>query len=75
MNRDRAAELASRERKVDVESLAHEQAEQIGFNLGQKLEQIRISASEHVNKITKIYGIKAVVAIQLIDEKTGNVLR
>jgi hypothetical protein len=61
-----------RKRKVDVEKLDEGQIESIGEALGKKIGTITDKAAEDVNAIMNIYGIRAKVVIQLLDEKTGN---
>ncbi len=61
-----------RSRKVDVEKLDEDQLDSIGFELGKRIGAITDKAAADVNEIMNIYGIKAKVVIQLLDEKTGN---
>ena len=64
--------IRKRDRKVDVEKLDETQLDSIGEALGKKIGAISDKAAEDVNQIMNIYGIKAKVVIQLLDEKTGN---
>lgn len=66
--------IEKRARKVVIENLSDEQADSIGFQLGERLGKICDKAAQEVNEITKIYGVTAKVVIQLIDEKTGKPL-
>jgi hypothetical protein len=66
-----AGNIRERQRKVELAALAPEQVEQIGFQLGKKAGEIADKAAEEINKITQIYGLKAKIAIQWIDAKTG----
>jgi hypothetical protein len=64
----------SKEKQVDVEELTEEQAKEIGLELGRKLGAIGDEAAAKANKLTEVYGFKTVVAIQLVDIKTGQIL-
>ena len=69
-----AENLKKRKRKVDLTKMTDEQAELIGEQIGKKIGEIGDAAAAKINEITKIYGLKAKIAVQLINEKTGQVL-
>ena len=64
--------VSERKRKVDLNSLSEDQAELVGEQLGKKIGEIGDHAAKKINELTKIYGLSAKVAVQLIDIKTGN---
>ncbi len=66
--------IKNRRRKVDVDSMAPADAENVGNELGKRITAITEKAAEEVNRLTQIYGIKAKVAIQLINEQTGETI-
>ena len=47
-----------RVRKVNVESLSYEDAEQLGVEIGRKLAEIAQEAAEKANRMLKIYGLE-----------------
>lgn len=53
-----------RARKVDVEKLTNEQADQIGEEIGRKLSDIAKEAAEKANKLLKIYGLETKMAFE-----------
>lgn len=63
--------IKDRRRKVDVDSIPVADVEAVGEALGKKISSITDKAAEEVNKLTEIYGLKAKVAIQFVNAKTG----
>lgn len=63
--------LAERRKQVDLENLSPEDAERIGEEVGKKIGAICSDAEAQINNILAVYGEKCVVAIQIIDKKTG----
>jgi hypothetical protein len=57
--------LKERKRKVDVEKLSVEQAEKIGVELGNKLNEIVDEAVAKSNKILEVYGCKAIMQLEV----------
>jgi len=66
--------VSERKRKVDLNTLSEDQAELVGEQLGKKIGEIGDVAARKINELTKIYGLSAKVAVQLIDIKTGNIV-
>ena len=48
-----------RERKVNVSNMTNEQVDQLSDQIGEKVKQDVDSCVERVNKILRIYGMKA----------------
>ena len=63
-----------RSRKAPIETMTSKEVEDIGMSLGSKIGEIGDKAAEEINRFAKVFGIKAKVAIQLYDEKTGQIL-
>ena len=63
-----------RERKVALENLNSKEVEDLGMSLGTKLGEIGDKAAEEMNKYAKVFGMKVKVAVQLYDDKTGQIL-
>ena len=56
-------ELNERERKVDVNKLTMEEADNLSAQIGEKVREICDEAAAKVNAILKIYGMSAKIAI------------
>lgn len=52
-----------RERKVDIEKLTPEQADQISVQIGEKVKEINNKAVAEVNRLLNIYGMEAKMSI------------
>jgi hypothetical protein len=70
----KGAKNTKKKRSVNLEKLAPQQAEQLGEELGKQLGLIAKEAEEKANKLAQVYGIKVVMALQLVDPKTNNLL-
>lgn len=57
--------MIDRERKVDIDKLTPEQADQLSAQIGEKIREIADKAVEDSNRILKIYGMEAKMAIQI----------
>lgn len=54
-----------RERKVNIEQLTLEQADQLSAQLGEKVKEINDRAIAEVNKLLNIYGMEAKMAVAI----------
>jgi len=50
--------MEERVRKVDLEKLSEEEADQLSQRIGEKLRQIMDKACDEANRIAQIYGIQ-----------------
>lgn len=70
----KAKKVSERKKKVNINSLSGDQAELVGEQIGKKIGEIGDQAARKINELTKIYGLSAKVAVQLVDTKTGNTI-
>lgn len=68
-----ASKTVKRKKKIDLKRLPLEQVEALGHDLGKAISVVGKSAAEQVNELVSIYGLKAVIHVQLVDAKTGKV--
>jgi len=63
--------MEERVRKVNVEALSVERAEELSQQIGEKVVKIQTEAIEKINKILSIYGMKAELAVTIskLEEK------
>lgn len=54
-----------RQRKVDINKLNQEQADEIQAELSRKIKDICDNACEEANKYLKVYGLKAIMLIDI----------
>jgi hypothetical protein len=57
--------MKERVRKVDVNSLTPERADELAAQIGDKVVQIQKEALEKINKVLKVYGMKASLSVQI----------
>lgn len=57
--------MENRERKVDVEQLTADQADNLSVLLGEKVKEINDKAVSEVNRILNIYGLEAKMLIKI----------
>ena len=55
--------MVNRERKVDVNKLSTEEADQLGVQIGDKVRGICDEAALKINQILGVYGMSAKIAI------------
>lgn len=56
--------------EVDIESLSQEEANQLGQELGLVIGQVGDKAALELNEMLAKYGLKAKIAVQILDKKT-----
>lgn len=57
--------MDERVRKVDVETLSQEQADELSKQIGDKVVKIQTEALEKINKILNVYGMKAEMSVKV----------
>lgn len=57
--------MEERARKVDVNKLTPERADELSKQIGDKVVQIQTEAIEKINKVLKVYGMKATISVQI----------
>jgi hypothetical protein len=57
--------LAERRRKVDVEKLSIDEADQLSEQIGTRTREICDDAANKINAILNIYGLQAKIAIAI----------
>ncbi|OQW46494.1 MAG: hypothetical protein A4S09_16385 [Proteobacteria bacterium SG_bin7] len=57
--------MEERVRKVDVNKLTPERADELSKQIGDKVVQIQTEALEKINKVLKVYGMKASLSVQI----------
>lgn len=57
--------MINRERKLNVEQLTPEQADQLSVQIGEKVREIEDKAIADTNRILNIYGMEAKMAIKI----------
>jgi hypothetical protein len=71
----KAKPIKERKRKVNLDTLAPEQADDIGFQLGKKTGEIGDKAIAEINKILEPYGLAAKFQVMYINKKTGEAVQ
>ena len=63
--------MNERVRKVDVNSLTKERADELSKQIGDKVVQLQTEALEKINKVLSIYGMKAEMSVKIskLEEK------
>jgi hypothetical protein len=63
--------MEERVRKVDVNALTLERADELSKQIGDKVIQIQTEALEKINKVLNVYGLKAEMAVEIskLEEK------
>lgn len=56
-------ELKDRERKIDVNSMASEDVDNLSVQIGDKMREICDEAADKANAVLRIYGMEAKIAI------------
>ena len=62
-------DLESRRKKVNLEAMDADTAENAGFETGKKIEKILENSTNLINGILKIYGLKSRLNYVLVDDK------
>ena len=63
--------MNERMRKVDVNSLTKERADELSKQIGDKVVQLQTEALEKINKVLGIYGMAAEMSVKIskLEEK------
>lgn len=57
--------MEDRDRKVDVDSLTLERADELSKQIGDKVVQLQTEALEKINKVLNVYGMKAELSVSI----------
>lgn len=57
--------MDDRVRKVDVDALTQERADELSKQIGDKIVVFQMEALEKINKILGIYGMKAEMSVKI----------
>lgn len=65
--------MEDRVRKVDVDALTQERADELSKQIGDKVVQLQTEALEKINKVLNIYGMSAELSVKIskIEEKAN----
>ena len=58
--------MEERVRKVDVNKLSTERAEELSGQIGEKVVQIQKDALEKLNRVLNVYGMAAELSIKIV---------
>lgn len=67
--------MIDRVRKIDLESLTEEQYEQVEGTLKKKVKERIDQAILDLNKYLNIYGLEALLAVQIVKEGEANLIK
>lgn len=57
--------MEERARKVDVNKLTPERADELSKQIGDKVVQIQTEALEKISKVLNVYGMKAEMSVKI----------
>lgn len=57
--------MEDRVRKVDVEGLSKERADELSKQIGDKVVKFQTEALEKINKVLNVYGMKAEMSVKI----------
>lgn len=57
--------MEERARKVNVEELSLERADELSKQIGEKVIKLQKEALEKINKVLNVYGMKAEISVQI----------
>jgi hypothetical protein len=65
--------MEDRVRKVNIDSLTVERAEELSKQIGDKVVKLQMEAAEKINKVLNVYGMKAQISVTIakMDEEKG----
>lgn len=64
-----------RERKVDVTKLSEKQFAQVQEGLSKKVKEILNRTNEDLNKYLNVYGLEALLGVQLVKQGEANLIK